>query len=72
MKNRLRVFLFSAVAGLCLLAVGWVAPAYAAAQAAAAPATQSAVPTDEQIHKLLTQISEITGMALKHPVPIAV
>ncbi len=72
MKNRLKVLLLSAVAALCLLAVGLVAPACAAAQAAAAPAAQSAVPTDEQIHKLLTEISEITGMALKHPVPIAV
>ena len=37
----------------------------------AAPAAQ-AVPSAEQVRKILTQISEITGMALKRPVPIEV
>ena len=41
------------------------------AQPAAAPAAQ-AVPSAEQVRKILTQISEITGMALKRPVPITV
>ena len=43
-----------------------------AAQTGSAPAAQSGVPSAEQVRKILTQISEITGMALKHPVPIAV
>lgn len=72
MKNRLRQPLFSAAAVVCLLAVGAVAHVRAAAQAAAAPAAQSAVPSAEQIQKILTQISEITGMELKRPVPITV
>jgi hypothetical protein len=41
------------------------------AQPAATPAAQ-AIPSAEQVRKILTQISEITGMALKRPVPIAV
>ena len=41
------------------------------AQPAAAPAAQ-AIPSAEQVRKILTQVSEITGMALKRPVPIAV
>ena len=69
-----RKLLIVAVTALTLLALDTLAPAYAAARPLpAAPATaQNGVPTAGQIRTLLNQISEITGMALKHPVPIAV
>jgi hypothetical protein len=73
-KNRLRKFLTGGVAALCLAALG--AAAYACAAAphlyAQPVAAQAGVPSAEQVRKILTQISEITGMALKRPVPIAV
>ena len=85
MKNPLRDLLAGRVSALWLVALGVAvcagaaAPALSAqpavptaAQTGSAPAAQSGVPSAEQVRKILTQISEITGMALKHPVPIAV
>jgi hypothetical protein len=84
-KNPLRDLLAGRVSALWLVALGVAvcagaaAPALSAqpavptaAQTGSAPAAQSGVPSAEQVRKILTQISEITGMALKHPVPIAV
>ena len=85
MKNPLRDLLAGRVSALWLVALGVAvcagaaAPALSAqpavptaAQTGSAPAAQSGVPSAEQVRKILTQISEITGMALKRPVPIAV
>jgi len=49
-----------------------LSPAWAFAQEpAAAPKNPAAVPTAEQITRILGQISEITGLKLKHPVPMS-
>ena len=65
MNHPLRKLLTRTVILLCLVSLGFTAWA-------GQPAAQNGAPTAEQVRKLLTQISEITGIELKHPVPIAV
>jgi hypothetical protein len=56
-----------AFALLTLLSSAWAF----AQEPAATPKHPSAVPSAEQITRILGQISEITGMKLKHPVPMS-
>ena len=61
---------------LALLAMVTSAGAYAqepeaAHNPAATSQARSAVPSPETVNRILGQISEITGMKLKHPVPMS-
>ena len=59
---------------LTLLSTG-LAPTYAQEHAEPPPLAPStgpgAVPSAEQINRILEQISQITGLKLKHPVPMS-
>jgi len=62
------LFRFAGAAGI--LAVAASTWAYAEEPRAAAP-SRAGIPSPETVNRLLGQISEITGLKLKHPVPMS-